>query len=69
MKKAFFLKWTNIILAGLFLLQAGTGFFRPMIPGKIFLPVHEWVGRALLIAVAVHIMMNWGWVKTNLLKK
>ncbi len=69
MKKLFFLKWLNIILAVIFFLQVGTVFFRPMIPGKLFFPVHAWVGRTLILAVIVHILMNWGWIKTNILKK
>ena len=69
MKKLTGLKITNVILLILFLCQATTGLAHPFIEHESFETIHPPVGVLLIIAAIVHIVLNWGWVKANLLTR
>ena len=65
MKKLTELKITNVILLILFLCQAATGLAHPLIEHELFEILHPSVGVLLIITGIVHIVLNWGWVKSN----
>ena len=65
MKKLAELKITNVILLTLFLGQATTGLAHPLIEDELFEILHPSVGVLLIIIGIVHIVLNWGWVKSN----
>jgi hypothetical protein len=65
MKKITSLKITNVILLILFLCQATTGLAHPFIGDESFEILHPSVGVLLIITGIVHIVLNWGWVKSN----
>jgi hypothetical protein len=67
MKKLTKLKITNVILLTLFLCQAATGLAHPLTEHELFEILHPSVGVLLIITGIVHIVLNWGWVKANLL--
>ena len=69
MKKASQLKIVNAVLFCAFVVQMGSGLFCSQIPREVFHPLHEWGARVLLLMVVVHVVYNWGWVKSNFLKK
>ena len=33
-----------------------------------FIEVHEWTALAFMVTIAIHILLHWGYVKTNLKK-
>ncbi len=65
MKKITSLKITNFILFILSICQATTGLAHPLIEHKLFEILHPPVGVLLIIIGIVHIVLNWGWVKSN----
>ena len=65
MKKLIELKITNVILFTLFLCQATTGLAHPLIEDELFEILHPSVGILLIIIGIMHIVLNWGWVKSN----
>jgi len=69
MTKSKALKILNPILVILFLDQALTGIFHDFIPYEIFEKVHGIVGYFLAAAVALHIYLNWSWIKSTFFKK
>jgi hypothetical protein len=69
MNKQKALKIINPIIFILFLNQIITGYFHEYIPYEIFQPLHEYGASLFLIAVIVHIYLNWSWVKGMFKKK
>ncbi len=69
MKKLTELKITNVILLTLFLCQATTGLAHPLIGDELFEILHPTVGVLLVLIGTIHIILNWVWVKTNLLTR
>jgi hypothetical protein len=69
MKKAALLKIVNPILALLFLGQAMGGIFHDLVPYEVFRISHPLGGYALVVAVVVHVTLNWTWVKGVLFKR
>ena len=67
MKKLTGLKTTNVILLILILCQATTGLAHPFIEHELFETIHPLVGILLIITVIIHVVLNWGWVKSNFL--
>lgn len=63
------LKLTVIILAILILWQFITAIGRHLIPYEIFAKIHLWGGLLLTFFAVLHLYLNWGWVKANLLKR
>ncbi len=54
MRRSRFLFWLDVILL-LFVLALQE-------PRITSLPVHEWAGIAILAFLAVHLLLNWGWI-------
>ena len=69
MKKAKQLKIINVILAILFLGQACTGLFHGLIPEEAYEVIHGGGGVLFIIAGLLHVRLNWGWVRANILKR
>jgi hypothetical protein len=67
MKKITKLKITNVILLILFLCQGITGLAHPLFGHELFEILHPTVGVLLVITGTIHIILNWVWIKTNLL--
>jgi len=65
MKKITGLKITNFILFILIICQATTGLAHPLIEHELFETIHPPVGVLLIIAAIIHVVLNWGWVKSN----
>ena len=61
------LKLINVILAVLILNQAITGLLHGFLSKNAFEFLHEKGGMILIIAVLLHVYLNWAWVKSNLL--
>ncbi len=73
MNKMSALRVVNTVLLFSFVLQVITGliiFFRVRFPnnGLVF-EIHEYNGLFLIIVAAMHIALNWGWIKANFFKK
>jgi len=69
MKASAILKVLNPVLAVLMLNQAVTGIFSGVIPRPVFEVIHQAGGIALAAAAALHLSLNWSWVKANFLRK
>lgn len=72
MNKQKALKWLNLALFGLFLVQAVTGvlaFTGLLEDAEAAEELHEYAGLAMVLVVLLHLWLNWGWVKLNFLKK
>ena len=68
MKKAQWLWWINLLLLVALVVQITTVVLRDAIPVRMFFMVHVWCGRMLLTLAVAHLILNWNWVKTNVLK-
>ena len=45
-------------------------FFRIKVPNSsLVFEIHEYNGLLMVLLIAVHITLNWGWIKANFLKK
>lgn len=73
MNKLQLLRITNAALLASVLVQAATGLillFEIKVPNiNTVLVIHGRNGLILTALVIVHIMLNWGWIKTNFIKK
>ena len=70
MKKADLLKVVNIILALDFIIIAGTALLRDfIIDTGYYRQFHAYPGFFLIALVAVHLYLNWNWVKASYFKK
>lgn len=69
MKKNVQLKVLNALLALLLVSQALTGLFRDSIPDNVFADIHVPGGLLIITGVILHVILNWGWVRANFLKK
>ena len=81
-KKTFKLWLTNVLSFVLFSVLVITGLINWLVLPKgyeakgsflitlrhFFIEVHEWTALAFIVTVAVHILLHWGYVKTNLKK-
>jgi hypothetical protein len=65
MKRNTALKILNPILIVLFINQAVTVLFLDELPVKAFQVLHKGGGAILLGLMAVHIVLNFNWVKAN----
>ena len=69
MNKFGFLKIVNPLLALSFLVQAVTVVFMLLGQGPAWkIKVHVFNGLAFLLLALLHIILNWGWIKANILK-
>ncbi|HOK09423.1 MAG TPA: hypothetical protein PLT82_07505 [Candidatus Hydrogenedens sp.] len=69
MSKATMLKVINPILLLLFINQASTGLFHHSLSHKMFEVLHEGGGIVLIIVSLLHLILNWGWVRSTFLKR
>jgi len=69
MDKKTALKIINVIIAILILSQASSAILRGLIGREAFEILHEGGGVLLLLGVIVHVVLNWGWVKSAFFKK
>ena len=69
MTKPGLLKIINPVLILVFILQAGTGVFRNMLPYELFSAVHKPAGLGLVVLIFIHLYLNWNWVKSVFFKK
>lgn len=70
MKKTGLLKVINILLAVDFLIIAGTAVSHGiLIETGYYRQFHAYPGFLLIALVAVHLFLNWNWVKITYLKK
>jgi len=67
--KKFVLKILNPIIALLLLNQAFTALISGALSRELFEKIHETGGLLLVLGVAIHLLLNWSWVKTTYLKK
>ncbi len=65
MKANSFLKVVNPILAVVFLFQVLTGLMHSIIPESLYETLHGGGGGLLLVIAIIHVVLNWGWVKSN----
>lgn len=68
-KKNVQLKVLNALLALLLVSQALTGLFRDSLPDAVFEDIHVPGGLLIITGVILHVILNWGWVRVNFLKK
>lgn len=69
MKRNDALKIVNPILALLVANQILTGLFKHSLPHEGFEILHEGGGICLAIIAALHLILNWNWVKANFFKR
>ena len=63
------LRILNPFIGLLVLSQATTGLLADKLPARLFETVHEGGGILLVSGIALHVLLNFGWVKNNLLKR
>ncbi len=69
MKRNTMLKIVNPILGILIINQILTGIFGDSIPREVFEILHEDGGFVLAIVAALHLILNWNWVKATYFKR
>lgn len=73
MNRLVFLRVVNMALLVCFALQATTSliiFFDLQVPNmKILLKTHVYNGLAMLALAITHIILNWGWIRSNYFRK
>jgi hypothetical protein len=69
MKKNTMLKVINPVLAVLIVTQALSALLCDQLSLDAFEVIHEGGGLLLVAASALHLILNWPWVRTNLLPK
>jgi len=63
------LKIVNPLVAMVFMVLAGSGIFHEFIPYEIYRIIHPSAGYLFVILIAVHLYLNWGWIKTTIFKR
>ncbi len=69
MMKTIALKIVNPVLGVLLLSQALTGLVHGFLPRRLFEVVHQGNGVMLVLVAAIHVILNWSWIKANFLQK
>ena len=69
MKKSTMLKITNVVLLLLFVNQALAGLFNDFISRGLFELLYEFGGIVLIITVLIHLILNWGWIRSTFFKR
>ncbi|OGV68893.1 MAG: hypothetical protein A3K19_03190 [Lentisphaerae bacterium RIFOXYB12_FULL_65_16] len=59
------LKILNPTLGVVVLCQAITALLHETIPDKVFEVVHSTGGVLLLLGIALHVTLNWNWIRAN----
>ena len=68
MDKNTVLKIVNPMLALLLLIQPFSGLLLSATDWEIWQDLHVGGGIALIVFAAIHLMLNWSWVRINILK-
>jgi drug/metabolite transporter (DMT)-like permease len=63
------LKYINPVIAILILSQLLSALFSEVLPNEIFDAWHKGGGILLLLGVLLHLVLNWGWVKSTYFKR
>ena len=63
------LKIVNMVLLVLLINQAATGILGANLPYAVFVWGHKRAAFVLLAAAALHILLNWNWIKANYFRK
>ena len=63
------LRYINPIIAVLIMSQLLSALFRDILHRETFEVLHKGGGILLFIGVLVHVVLNWGWVKSTYLWK
>lgn len=69
MNKQKALKWLNLALFLLLIVQTLSGVAALFGLGAGSLALHIFGGLAMVLVVLAHLWLNWGWVKLNFFKK
>jgi hypothetical protein len=73
MNKPKLLKVLNPVLAVVFVMLAGGGMTRSLAPDVIpyeqFRAIHPVLGWTVATLVALHLWLNWTWIKSNFFKR
>jgi heme A synthase len=69
MNKQKALRWLNLALFLLLILQMASGVAALFGLGPSSLALHIYAGLAMFIVVLAHLWLNWGWVKMNYFRK
>lgn len=69
MKRNTMLKILNPILGILLVNQIVTGLLNDSISHETFETLHKPGGIVLTIAIALHVFLNWNWIKANFFKR
>jgi ABC-type uncharacterized transport system involved in gliding motility auxiliary subunit len=69
MSKQITLKWLNLALFLLLVVQLLSGVAALFGLGASSLALHIYAGLAMVVIVLAHLWLNWGWVKLNFFKK
>ena len=69
MKKQSLLKIVNSIMALMFICLVTTALLDDVIPRDIYVRVHPLAGYIFAGCVVCHVILNWAWIKANVLKK
>jgi hypothetical protein len=67
--KYFSLKWVNPVLFVTALVQAVTGLALALKGTEFFTVIHVYNAFLLSFMIAVHLALNWGWVKSFLFSR
>jgi hypothetical protein len=65
MTKTLALKIVNPVLGCVVLTQVVTGLLHGLMPRDVFEAVHLVGGILIVIMVALHVILNWSWIKAN----
>ncbi len=68
MNKQKALKVVNAVMAADFLFLLLTVVFRTILPYDVYRIAHPILGYLLAVLAAMHLHLNWGWIKQNYLK-
>lgn len=69
MKRQTALKIVNPLLALFMINQAATGIFHLELSNRAFTTFHEQAGYILITLAAVHLALNWNWVKAQFMSR
>jgi len=69
MNKQKTLKWLNLSLFLLLIVQLLSGVAALFGMGAGSLALHIYTGMAMVLVVLAHLWLNWGWVKLNFFQK
>lgn len=69
MKRAFLLKILNPFLALLFVNQVLSAMLHGILAKNVYDLLHEGGGKLLTVAVFLHVILNWPWIKANFFQK